>query len=251
MILRFVFVFFAFMTSFLCAQEQQQDFRSSLLQQWVLRDTTALRQTSDISQLAELHANRGESLLLLEADEYALADFELACQYASQCQTEEISFLTFRPLFGAFLAYIRLEDLEHAQVTAALLEQILKNHTCRECAHEIATAERHFCYGTVTMPKIFQTIRADHPILGPNTPIPDYECLDRVDAMVAAITPLIAVVKRAEVQALAWMVINELADQARYCCLSGGMWKACLQPLVNKLHYWKVLGIPADPMWDD
>lgn len=62
---------------------------------------------------------------------------------------------------------------------------------------------------------------------------------------------LIYAIKRAEVQFLAEKTINALTLAAINCCEAGGMWKGCLQPLVNKLHYWKVLGIPADPMWDD
>src|SRR5690242_14740747 len=89
----------------------------------------------------------------------------------------------------------------------------------------------------------------DGPIDGPNQ-IPIGECLKRVENTVALITPMIAAVKRSEVQALALIVINRLADTANGCCRAGGLWKGCLQKLVNKFYYWGLLGIPADPAWD-
>jgi hypothetical protein len=74
--------------------------------------------------------------------------------------------------------------------------------------------------------------------------------LERVRKTKEAVLILIATVKRAEIQALAINFINGLADQAAHCCRIGGLWKGCLQKLVNKLHYWKILGVPADPAWD-
>jgi len=49
---------------------------------------------------------------------------------------------------------------------------------------------------------------------------------------------------------MAYALIDQLAETAKNCCWAGGLWKGCLQKLVNKLHYWKVFGIPADPAWD-
>lgn len=72
-----------------------------------------------------------------------------------------------------------------------------------------------------------------------------------VENTVDALLPLISAVKKTEVRVLATMVINGLGDQASRCCRAGGLWKGCLQKLVNKLHYWRMLGIPADPAWDD
>jgi hypothetical protein len=48
--------------------------------------------------------------------------------------------------------------------------------------------------------------------------------------------------------------IEQLGRQARNCCLSGGLWKGCVQTLCNKYHQWnqkwKLFGIPPDPAWD-
>lgn len=92
--------------------------------------------------------------------------------------------------------------------------------------------------------------RPDWPILGPDQ-ISIRDCLERVETSREALFVLIAAVKKTEVRFIAMGVINALTDQAASCCRRGGLWKGCLQQLVNKLHYWKVLGIPADPAWDD
>ncbi|NDE82640.1 MAG: hypothetical protein EB051_03370 [Chlamydiia bacterium] len=67
---------------------------------------------------------------------------------------------------------------------------------------------------------------------------------------VKALKILTSSVKNSAVRNLANILIDELADTGKRCCKAGGIWKGCLQQLVNKLHYWKVLGIPADPAWD-
>lgn len=96
-----------------------------------------------------------------------------------------------------------------------------------------------------------QTLKQpDWPILGPEQ-IDLSECIKRVDKTTEAILLLIAAARKSEIRVLAITLINALADQAKTCCRSGGLWKGCLQKLVNKLHYWKILGVPADPMWDD
>ncbi|MGC2595981.1 MAG: hypothetical protein WA347_06855 [Rhabdochlamydiaceae bacterium] len=65
----------------------------------------------DYSTLSDLHASRGEDYLILGEDQKALEDFLLSYEYALNCREEE-NRLSFRPLFGAFLAHVRLENLE-------------------------------------------------------------------------------------------------------------------------------------------
>lgn len=80
------------------------------------------------------------------------------------------------------------------------------------------------------------------------------ECLERVGNTVSMSKKLIAFVKRKEVVFLLTTLIDGLEERASRCCRAGGLWKACLQPLVNKWHLWnqkwKVFGIPPDPAWD-
>ncbi len=122
------------------------------------------------------------------------------------------------------------------------MDSILGSGACFQCTQSTARPSKRFAGPVLSQ-------HPDCPIYGPDQ-ISIRECLDRVDTTVEAITILIAAVKRTEVRTLAIAFIRQLENKARNCCIAGGIWKGCLQILVNKLHYWKVLGIPADPAWD-
>lgn len=196
----------------------------------------------DYHRLSDSHASRGENYLMLGDNQKALEDFMLSYEYASTCKIKKTHML-FRPLLGAFLAYARLENLESTRDLYVHLDSMLKN----DCSESIGTS---FNFNNRNSHAIsFQLCHADHPILGPDR-IAIKDCIERVGTTFNALCILISPIKKSEISALAMMLINQLADTAYTCCKEGGLWKACLQPLVNKLHYWKVLGIPADPMWD-
>lgn len=80
------------------------------------------------------------------------------------------------------------------------------------------------------------------------------ECLDRVHGTANRMYDLIAFAPKVEVQFLLRNIVKELACQAADCCMAGGLWKACLGPLLNKWCKWnekyRVFGIPPDPAWD-
>lgn len=197
----------------------------------------------DCSRFSELYASRGEDYLILGDDQRALEDFLLSYEYALKTGWgTKRSFLSFRPLFGAFLVYVRLEDLESAEEVYSHLDSILESCACSQCTKSTVLSNNQFARPVLSQ-------RPDYPIYGPDQ-VSIRECLERVDTTVEAITILIAAVKRAEVRTLAVAFIRQLENKARNCCIAGGIWKGCLQSLVNKLHYWKVLGIPADPAWD-
>lgn len=199
----------------------------------------------DHSKLSDLHASRGEDYLILGEDQKALEDFLISYEYALSCEGND--HLTFRSLFGAFLAYVRLENLESAQEVYVQLDTILKGYRCYRGKKTSTHLSKSDFNGTAYS---IQNCHADYPILGPAR-IPIQDCLDNVDGAVRAIKILIAAVGKTEIRAIALALIDQLADTAKNCCWAGGLWKGCLQKLVNKLHYWKVFGIPANPAWDD
>jgi hypothetical protein len=47
---------------------------------------------------------------------------------------------------------------------------------------------------------------------------------------------LLKYAKKTEIRALALACIKQLENKANNCCVAGGLWKGCLQSLVNKLH---------------
>jgi hypothetical protein len=61
---------------------------------------------------------------------------------------------------------------------------------------------------------------------------------------------LIQLVQKKEIRIIAKLLIDSMVNSANNCCRSGGLWKACLQPLVNKWKDWQMFGIPPDPAWD-
>jgi hypothetical protein len=197
----------------------------------------------DCNRFSDLYASRGEDYLILGDDQKALEDFLRSYEYSlkSGGGIEETR-LSFRSLFGAFLVYIRLEDLESAKEVYSHLDSILDSGACFQCAKSTARPSKRLARPVLAN-------HPDYPIYGSDQ-ISIRECLDRVDTTVEAITILIATVKRTEVRTVAVAFIRQLENKARNCCIAGGIWKGCLQVLVNKLHYWKVLGIPADPAWD-
>lgn len=232
--------FFQIPTQVLAGSPEESFFAKS-----IARESQHIEKTfpNDYITLAELHASRGEDYLLLGDDQKALEDFLLSYNYALNCE-EEKNELLFRPLLGAFIVNIRLENLEASQEISSQLYSILKNG-CNNCTESLAYSKS----GPNQTSIPFQTCHGDWPILGPDQISVD-DCLENVRKAVTGINILIAAVKRAEVQALAHMVINKLADTANKCCRAGGLWKGCLQKLGNKLHYWRVFGVPSDPAYD-
>lgn len=198
----------------------------------------------DYITLTDLHASRGEDYLILGEDQKALEDFLLSYEYALNCE-EVKGELSFRPLLGVFLVNVRLENLEVAQEISIQLNSILKN-ACGNCTESLAYG-RHKSNRTGSVS--FQTCHGDWPILGPDQ-VTINECLKMVNNTTEAIGYMIAAVKRTEVRVLAMAVIEGLSDTASRCCRAGGLWKGCLQKLGNKLHYWRVFGVPTDAAHD-
>jgi len=89
---------------------------------------------------------------------------------------------------------------------------------------------------------------SDTPILGPDA-VPIYECLDMVDGTEDK-AKLLATFFKADKLIITQIAIAGLAEQARKCCRAGGLWKACLRPLIKKWSELNVVGIPDDPSWD-
>ena len=44
--------------------------------------------------------------------------------------------------------------------------------------------------------------------------------------------------------------LSQVKNLAMQCCLRGGMWKGCVEPLAKKLVEWEAFGVPPNPAWD-
>jgi hypothetical protein len=212
--------------------------------------------TNDHAALSDAYCTRGESFLLGENYELALLDFEKSYELAKFISTEDLIIVLFRPLFGLALVYGHL-NLEE-QFTAAISEMRAILETCSCCDREQNT-EHLFSknHSELNFHERFNYISnstkiPDQPILGPDH-ISIRDCIDRVDATQNA-AKLLIVKAKAEFQYILNNIIDDLAVRARNCCRAGGIWKTCLQPIVNRWHQWnekwKIFGIPPDPAWD-
>ena len=85
------------------------------------------------NRFSELYASKGEDYLILGDDQKALENFLLSYEYALKSGEGIVGTrLSFRSLFGVFLVYIRLEDLELAKETYSYLSSILDGWSCSQ-----------------------------------------------------------------------------------------------------------------------
>lgn len=187
--------------------------------------------------LAEAYMDLGESYLLSEQYELALEHLSAGYEIAQNC-IERKEHLPSRALFGLAITYANLDRLEESYFAIETMEMQLR---------------RSYCQGCEEVGHIILMGLEEPPILGADT-VSIKECMDRVRGTINRANELISFVKRAEVQFILRNIIADLGDRSIRCCQSGGVWKACLRPLVNKWYKWnekwRLFGIPPDPAWD-
>lgn len=197
---------------------------------------------SEYELLAEGYLSRGESYLICERFKEAVSDLQKGYELAAFCKDDEKRALALRSLFGLALAYGYLDMLEEVYASARSMRAILDSCNCADCNEFLKVGLHELNHSTLV----------NQPILGP-TQISVSECVDRVNGVQNASKVLIVKAKP-EIQIVLHIMIDDLADRARFCCRRGGVWKGCLQPVVNKWHLWnekwKLFAIPPDPSWD-
>lgn len=191
----------------------------------------------DYPSLCDAYVSRGESYLL--AGEYILAleDLQNGYEYAASCKEEESEPRCVRALFALALAYANLDMPVELHATCDAVKTSLDYAGRRKCHEESAT---------------IQTVANHQPILGPDK-ISIKECVNRAQNT-ATLARALVVPAKAEFQFTLNLLIDDLEKRAKSCCYSGGLWKGCLQALIDKWHQWnqkwKVFGIAPDPSWD-
>lgn len=155
--------------------------------------------------------------------------------YELNLNTEISSFqeeLGLRFLFAMMLAYVCSNEELIALNISDHLQNLLDRRECTECYR-------------------IHTCKDEEYVIGPNKEPYDGWCREVVNTTGAALkgvvrgSPLHLAAKESII-----FTIDKFQEQARNCCARGGLWKACVGPLARKLHEWKMLGVPADPMWD-
>lgn len=194
--------------------------------------------------LSEMYLSRAESYLLYGNNSLAYADFKEGYAIADLCSEETKMSLHFRALFGLAIVYGCEEMTDELYATADSLKLLLSSCKCN-CNQDkqsqlTGNGLSHHIYGV-------------KPILGPDQ-IPIQDCIDFAESTAEKCRYLIALVPKAQVQVTLQILVDDLAKRARSCCRAGGIWKACLQPIVDKWQLWNekwnLFKIPPDPAWD-
>jgi len=207
-------------------------------------ETVQIANTSsdNYSTLIDIYFSRAESYLLLNMQNQALNDLEMGFKLAQYCNENECTFLFLRYLFDSAILYGLMDRMDDLYNSAASIQELLTYSM-----HEKR------CENQNILPTFSKVNLTDRPILGPNKITID-ECFEFVQGTSSKLRYLISLVPKAEAQVILHITIDGLHNEALRCCSAGGIWKACLQPLVNKWYNWnekyKLLGIPPDPAWD-
>jgi hypothetical protein len=198
----------------------------------------------DLAYVSQLYLSRGESHLLCGKNLLAYDDFQQGYALANLCGEEEKKALQFRGLFGLAIVYGCEEMIDEFNCTSESLKSILSSYTC-PCNQ----GHQPLSIGKGISPHIY----AKKPILGPDQISID-DCIDFSKSTAERCGYLISLVPKAAVKVTLQILINDLEKRAISCCKAGGIWKACLQPLVDKWQLWNekwnLFKIPPDPTWD-
>lgn len=163
---------------------------------------------------------RGETNLIrgdfLEAQEYFSKAIELCTLQGNQ----EIRLC--RAFFNRSISNAALDLEENAITDIRSLETILNGFQCLAANNESDSSGDYIVHGK--------------PILGPDE-ISMEDCLDRVEGTEKAALAILSYVPCGfKVKTVMTSAIIATAQKARRCCRAGGIWKACITPLLTKWY---------------
>jgi len=205
--------------------------------------------SEDFEALSNAYINRGESYLIAGNYNLAIEDLKNGYEVAELCNSDVKTALCLRSLLGLVFSYGIMDEMEEFHVIEQEIRNLFGAFECRtlEKRQHLNRSGSRFGYSAMTTHS-----SVEQPIHGPDK-ISIADCIDRARGTARASRILILRAKL-EVQTFLNILIDDLEDRAVRCCIAGGLWKACLQPIVNKWQKWnekwKVFGIPPDPTWD-
>lgn len=226
----------------------------SSIEEVIEQETLQIHSTSaeDYETLGHAYASRGESYLIAEKYEEALADLLAGYKLVKFCGPEEGAAIAVRTLLDLAIVYGNLGQLDEVLLLADRLQGVSEicPHSWYYQLDDLPILQSSF--DSRSRPEIQLVANTDRPIVGPKS-ISVHDCIEYTQGTARAARALI-VKARPEVQFLLQVLIDDLENRAINCCHSGGVWKGCLQPLVNKWRQWnqkwQVFKIPPDPAWD-
>lgn len=183
------------------------------LEQCIAYELSRLQETTQDPQLlAEAHIDLGESYLLNGQHELALQ--HLLEGYAiSNHSIEKNDILLTRALFDQAITYAHLDLIDDFYLTVSAIQTDSNNNFSENWTldlNQLPSPEEDMNF--------------------------QQECLDQVKGAAHLVIQLVSSVKRPVIKFILYKIISDLEDRSKECCLSGGVWNACIQPLINKWY---------------
>lgn len=237
-------------------EKDYADFKS--IEELIDYETAMISNSSGSEALSDAHLSRGESYLISEEYAKALEDLQKGYAIATLLPNESKYPALLRSLFAQTFAFANIDMMENMQACADEMNRILDSYHCSDCSEnslakthksmrhdEVLSLQKKTDTNLITLLASDQIIGEDEISIG--------ECVQRAQNT-ATLARALIVKSRVAVQFALQMIIDPLERSAISCCRAGGIWKACLQPLVSKWvqwnRKWDAFRIPPDPSWD-
>ena len=180
-------------------------------------------ETAQITELgsADSYINRAESYLLCQDYDLALSDLEVGYQLLQ----EDDPTLHFRSLFGLAVAYANINQLEKFNAVVNSIEAFLDANKCTGCSEK---------QPSVKLCSYVKLLVSDNP--EPER-ISVEACIEKANNT-ARYARILIDKSHPAARFVLNALVNRLTNKAIKCCIAGGLWRGCIQPLATKWHQW-------------
>jgi hypothetical protein len=229
---------------------QNDDLWRNQIEDLILEESNTIINSEDIEDRLNAILSRAESYLLCGDNQKAISDYERASFLIENLEksSDEELYFSFRNNFGLMIAYLNESRENHAWVCYNILKTTLDELPCDGQISRYDCFTHKFAHQNEP-----NVLLVNRPIEGPDQ-IPIQDCLNLVNNTERFCRILISYVKHSQAQVTLNLLIDGLTDSARGCCLGGGLWKACVGPLLQKWskwdQRWQMFRIPPDPAND-
>ena len=182
-------------------------------------------ETAQIAELdsADSYINRAESYLLCQNYDLALSDLEVGYQLSQDI--EDHPTLYFRSLFGLAIVYANIDELEKFNAVVNSIEAFLDAHKCTGCSEK---------QPSVKLCSYVKLLVSDDP--EPER-ISVEACIEKANNT-ARYARILIDKSHPAARFVLNALVNRLTNKAIKCCVAGGLWRGCIQPLATKWHEW-------------
>lgn len=184
-------------------------------------------ETAQIAALgsADCYINRAESYLLCQNYDLALHDLEIGYQLLQNI--EDHLTLHFRSLFGLAIVYANIDQLEKFHAVESSIEAFLDAHKCTRCSEKHHSIE--LC--SYVLAKLLVSDISEPEQISVEA------CIEKANNT-AKYARILINKSHPAARLVLNALVNRLTNKAIKCCVAGGLWKGCIQPLATKWQEW-------------